>query len=44
MGIYKLGFALGTTIRIAAIGGQPYEAMYDSISTFEEAYCLTRTA
>lgn len=26
----------GITIRMAAIGGQPYEAMYDSISVFEE--------
>ncbi|MCP5096683.1 MAG: sugar ABC transporter substrate-binding protein [Chloroflexi bacterium] len=27
----------GVTIRMATIGGQPYEAMYDSISIFEEA-------
>ena len=27
----------GITIRMANIGGQPYEAMYDSISEFEEA-------
>jgi multiple sugar transport system substrate-binding protein len=27
----------GTTIKMAAIGGQPYEAMYESIKTFEEA-------
>ena len=26
----------GTTIKMATIGGQPYEAMYDSISKFEE--------
>ncbi len=26
----------GTTIRMATIGGQPYEAMYDSIGKFEE--------
>ncbi len=26
----------GTTIKMAAIGGGPYEAMYDSISMFEE--------
>ena len=26
----------GTTIKMAAIGGGPYEAMYDSISKFEE--------
>ena len=26
----------GVTIRMANIGGQPYEAMYDSISKFEE--------
>ncbi|MEA3335211.1 MAG: extracellular solute-binding protein [Chloroflexota bacterium] len=26
----------GITIRMANIGGQPYEAMYDSIKTFEE--------
>jgi len=26
----------GVTIRMANIGGQPYEAMYDSIKTFEE--------
>ncbi len=26
----------GTTIRMANIGGQPYEAMYDSIKQFEE--------
>lgn len=26
----------GVTIKMAAIGGQPYEAMYDSISLFEE--------
>ena len=27
----------GVTIRMANIGGQPYEAMYDSIGAFEEA-------
>jgi multiple sugar transport system substrate-binding protein len=27
----------GTTIKMAAIGGSPYEAMYDTISEFEEA-------
>ncbi len=27
----------GVTIRMATIGGQPYEAMYDSIGAFEEA-------
>ena len=27
----------GVTIKMATIGGQPYEAMYDSISCFEEA-------
>jgi multiple sugar transport system substrate-binding protein len=27
----------GVTIRMAAIGGSPYEAMYDSIDVFEEA-------
>jgi multiple sugar transport system substrate-binding protein len=27
----------GVTLRVATIGGQPYEAMYDSISRFEEA-------
>ncbi|MFN2165977.1 MAG: extracellular solute-binding protein [Anaerolineae bacterium] len=27
----------GVTIRMANIGGQPYEAMYDSISRFEDA-------
>ena len=27
----------GVTIKMATIGGQPYEAMYDSISRFEEA-------
>jgi multiple sugar transport system substrate-binding protein len=27
----------GVTIRVATIGGAPYEAMYDSISMFEEA-------
>ncbi|CAN5826543.1 sugar ABC transporter substrate-binding protein [soil metagenome] len=26
----------GITLRVATIGGQPYEAMYDSISVFEE--------
>ena len=26
----------GVTIKMATIGGQPYEAMYDSISKFEE--------
>jgi len=26
----------GVTIRMANIGGQPYEAMYDSIKVFEE--------
>src|SRR5690606_11566426 len=26
----------GVTIRMANIGGQPYEAMYESIKTFEE--------
>ncbi len=27
----------GVTLRVATIGGQPYEAMYESISMFEEA-------
>lgn len=27
----------GVTLRLATIGGQPYEAMYESISRFEEA-------
>ncbi len=27
----------GVTLRVATIGGQPYEAMYESISQFEEA-------
>ena len=27
----------GTTIRVASIGGAPYEAMYDSFAEFEEA-------
>ncbi|MFV2064051.1 MAG: sugar ABC transporter substrate-binding protein, partial [Chloroflexota bacterium] len=27
----------GVTIKMATIGGQPYEAMYDSIGAFEEA-------
>ena len=27
----------GTTIRVASIGGAPYEAMYESFAEFEEA-------